>query len=241
MTERTWIIVGATSIIAEQFAHCAAQQGTHLRLVGRDEEQLYLIARDIELRYRVPCEAVIMDMTAADDQLAVILKSDSSQELDLFIAHSDFAGNDHLNDQSIARLVQVNITATILLIHAYWHIRQSRHHLLFLSSVAACRGRAKNSLYGASKAAVELYLQGLQQAATKSQHITIARLGFIDTRQTYGLPGVFYAAPPKDCARACWHAINNNKRLIYFPRFWRAIMAVITHIPFFLYKRMRSV
>ena len=99
-------------------------------------------------------------------------------------------------------------------------MKQKQHTILYLSSVAACRGRAKNSLYGASKTAIEIYLQGLQQAATKQQHITIARLGFIDTKQTYGVPGIFYAAPPKECAEACWKAIKRKKRLFYFPKFW---------------------
>ncbi|MBL7479045.1 SDR family NAD(P)-dependent oxidoreductase [Legionella bononiensis] len=240
MTVRTWVIIGATSIIAEEFAHCAAKEGNALRLVGRDQEQLNLIARDIELRYQVPCDIAIMDMTQPASTLLTVLKPDK-QELDLFIAHSDFTGNNHLTVESITQLVQVNILATTLLIQAYLDRCQSMHHLLFLSSVAACRGRAKNSLYGGSKAAIEVYLQGLQQSATKSQHISIARLGFIDTRQTFGLPGIFHAAQPKDCAKACWIAVNKNKRLIYFPNFWRAIMAVITRIPFFIYKRMGSV
>lgn len=237
---RTWVILGATSIIAEQFAHCAAQAGNHLRLVGRNEEQLNLIAKDIELRYRVPCELIIMDLTKPASKLPSILKP-GDLELDLFIAHSDFSGNDHLTNQAIAHLIQVNILSTTLLIHAYLQMKQSKHHLLFLSSVAACRGRAKNSLYGASKAAIEVYLQGLQQAASDNQHLTIARLGFIDTRQTYGLSGVFYAAQPKDCAIACWQAINKHKRMFYYPGFWRMIMAIITRLPFFIYKRMGKI
>jgi hypothetical protein len=85
---------------------------------------------------------------------------------------------------------------------------------------------------------VEVYLQGLQQAAGSSQHITIARLGFIDTHVTYGEPGIFYASPPKACANACWQALKTKKRTIYHPSFWQWIMSVITHLPFFVYKRM---
>lgn len=240
MTPRTWVILGATSIIAEQFAHCAAKAGNHLRLVGRDEEQLHIIAKDINYRFGVPCDVVLLDMTKPDSQLLSALKPET-QELDLFIAHSDFASNEHLSAQSIARLIQVNITTTVQFIHAYLQIAQSKHHLLFLSSVAACRGRAKNSLYGASKAAIEVYLQGLQQAATKEQYITIARLGFIDTRQTFGLPGIFYAAPAKQCAQACWQAITKHKRMFYYPGFWRGIMAIMTRIPFFIYKKMNTI
>lgn len=239
MTQRTWVILGATSIIAEKFAHIAAQAGHHLRLIGRQAEQLHLIAQDIQLRYHVPCEFFVVDMTAPETLPTVLNKCE--QELDLFIAHSDFTENEHLNPQSIQHLIQVNIHATTLLINAYLNKTQTQHHLVYLSSVAACRGRAKNSLYGATKACIEVYLQGLQQAASSNQQITIARLGFIDTRQTYGRPGIFYAGPPQACAQACWKALHKKKRLIYYPFFWRGIMAIISRIPFFVYKKMNSV
>jgi short-subunit dehydrogenase len=235
MTTRTWVILGATSIIAEHFAHLVAQSGDNLRLVGRDRSQLEIIAQDIQLRYQISCEIIIIDMAKQDSQLLTVLNS-KDQELDLFIAHSDFTENNNLNAQSITQLIEVNILATSLLIHTYLNMNQKKHNLIYLSSVAACRGRFKNSLYGGSKAAIETYLQGLQQAASENQNLLIARLGFIDTKQTYGVPGVFYAAPTQDCAKACWKALKQKKRLIYFPFFWRIIMGVVTRIPFFLFK-----
>ena len=237
MTQRMWVILGATSIIAEKFAHIAAQSGYSLRLVGRQEAQLNLIANDIKLRYRVACEVIVVDMFEETNKVLAILHEDD-YELDLLIAHSDFTDNEHLNTGTITHLIHVNILATTLLIHTYLKRQQSEYNLLYLSSVAACRGRAKNSLYGASKKSIEIYLQGLQQAAKENQHITIARLGFIDTKQTYGFPGIFYAASPTDCAKACWNALQHKKRMFYYPYFWRAIMAIITRLPFSLYKRM---
>jgi short-subunit dehydrogenase len=239
MTQRTWVILGATSIIAEEFAHCVATSGHHLRLVGREQEQLEVIAKDIHLRYKVPCNSVTMDMTEPADKLLTVLKQDDN-ELDLFIAHSDFTENRNLNPFSITQLIEVNILATALLIHSYLNSNQKHHNLLYLSSVAACRGRSKNSLYGASKAAIEIYLEGLQQTCSKEQNILIARLGFIDTKQTYGLPGIFYAAQPRDCAKACLKAIKRKKRKFYYPAFWRVIMAIITRLPFFIYKKSGS-
>ncbi|HHF7366629.1 TPA: SDR family NAD(P)-dependent oxidoreductase [Legionella bozemanae] len=240
MTQRTWVIIGATSIIAEKFAHIAAQSGHQLLLVGRQQTQLNLIANDIKLRYQTRCDVLVLELIEQVDTLVSTLKTKDG-ELDLFMAHSDFTDNDHLNDDTISHLIKLNILTTTLLIHAYLTRQQKEYNLLFLSSVAACRGRSKNSLYGASKASIEIYLQGLQQVASPNQHITIARLGFIDTRQTYGLPGIFYAAPPDTCAKACWKALRHRKRMFYFPSFWKMIMAIITRLPFFLYKKMGKI
>ncbi len=238
MSKRTWVILGATSVIAKEFAHLAAQAGHALLLVGRHQPQLAVIAADIALRYQVHCDVITADFAHDINQLIKILEH--HKNIDLFIAHSVMLNNDKLNSKNIAELVNVNITSTAQLIDAYWHKKQSEHRILFVSSVAACRGRAKNSLYGASKAAIEIYLQGLQQAASAKRHITIARLGFIDTHVTYGEPGIFYASPPRACAQACWKALKGNRHMIYHPFFWRFIMGVIRCLPFALYRKMRG-
>ena len=236
MKRRTWVILGATSIIAEEFARLAAQSGHALLLIGRDQQQLAIIAADITLRYHVHCDVITTDLSQNINPLIKILEH--AKNIDIFIAHSVMINNDKLSSDSITELLNANVTNTIQLIHAYWHKKQTEHRLLFISSVAACKGRTKNSLYGASKAAIEIYLQGLQQGASKSQHITIARLGFIDTHSTFDEPGIFYASPPSMCAQACWQALNMKKRVLYHPFFWRHIMGIITRLPFFIYKRM---
>ena len=207
-------------------------------MIGRNSEQLILISHDLELRYSIACNYLSCDFNHEIKELLILLDTIEG-EIDLFIAHSDFTDNQHLTVKTINHIIKTNILATTLLINHYLNLKQKKHHLLYLSSVASCRGRAKNSLYGGTKAAIEIYLQGLQQAASETQHICIAKLGFIDTKQTYGLPGVFYAAPPKACAKACWKAIKNHKRLIYFPKFWILIMLIIRSLPFFIYKKMK--
>ncbi|MGQ3888887.1 SDR family NAD(P)-dependent oxidoreductase [Legionella sp. CNM-1927-20] len=234
----TWVILGATSIIAEEFARLAGQHNHPLLLIGRDKEQLAIIAADLQLRYHVPCSFIVFDFTSNIEELIKILQ-ETKEELAFFIAYSDMTDNQSLNFSAIKTLVTTNVTSIVQLIFGYLQKEQSEHRLVFLSSVAACRGRAKNSLYGASKAAIEVFLQGLQQTKNKNRHITIARLGFIDTAQTFGMPGIFYASSPKKCAKVCWKASYSNKHLIYHPRFWRYIMAVITRIPFFIYKKLR--
>jgi len=237
MNIKNWIILGATSIIAQEFAHIAAHAGHELLLVGRNMQQLDVLAADIRIRYHVNCKILIIDF-AKDIQALLKILQHGKEEYALFIAHSLMINNQELNTQTITKLLDTNTVSTIQVIHTYLQRKQTQQHLLFLSSVAACRGRSKNSLYGASKAAIEVYLQGIQQAATRHQIITIARLGFIDTRLTYGEHGIFYASPPKSCAQACWKALRQKRRMIYHPWFWRFIMGMIIHLPFIIYKKI---
>ncbi|MFA5960175.1 MAG: SDR family NAD(P)-dependent oxidoreductase [Tatlockia sp.] len=237
MLKQTWVILGATSIIAESFALRAASADCDLLLVGRDSTQLAIIAADIQLRYQVKCEVLFTDF-AKDITALLDWMNEQAEEFNVLIAFSSLHENPNLNPEKIAELIHVNVQSTVAIIHAYLKKPQTEHRLIFLSSVAACRGRAKNSLYGATKAAVDTYLTGLQQAASKHCHITIARLGFIDTIQTFGKPGIFYASPPMACAKACWNASYNDKKRIYHPFFWRYILAILCSLPFFLYRKM---
>jgi len=237
MSKTTWLILGATSIIAKEFAHLVAQSGQNLILVGRNSKQLALMAADIRLRYAVNCEELWTDF-AADLSPVTHLFEQKKTELALFFAYSQILPNSALSHDNINDLLRINVISTTEIIHAYLLKPQKDHRILYLSSVAACRGRAKNSLYGASKAAIEIYLEGLAQAYGKNLQVSIARLGFIDTVQTFGQPGIFYASPPKACAKACWHAINKGKFRFYHPFFWRFIMGIISRLPHFIYNRI---
>ncbi|MBA2651870.1 MAG: SDR family NAD(P)-dependent oxidoreductase [Tatlockia sp.] len=238
MKTRTWMILGATSIIAEEFAQLAAQAGNSLLLVGRNASQLNIIAADLRLRYHVKTEVLICDF-GKDIRPLLSLFENNPDEIDMFIAFSSIIENSALNPKNIEALVTINIQSTVKIIQTYIVKTQAQHRIIFLSSVAACRGRAKNSLYGGSKALVETFLEGLEQASAGKLHLTIARLGFIDTAQTFGTPGIFYASPPKACAKACWRASYAGKRRIYHPFFWRFIMAIISRLPFIVYKKMK--
>ncbi|KTC68017.1 oxidoreductase [Legionella birminghamensis] len=238
MNKTTWVISGASSAIAREFGHLMASKGHPLILIARDAAELKIMAADYTLRYKIPCQTIVFDFSNDSRELCLQLFA-RQENLGLFLAHSLILENQELAYSDINLLTKVNITSTFEIIYGYLNKEQATHELIFLSSVAACRGRSKNSLYGASKAAVEVYLQGLQQSARPSQTLTIMRLGFIDTTQTFGKPGIFYASAPKDCARACYKAFSRKKRMSYHPFFWRYIMGVISNLPFIIYRRMK--
>lgn len=237
--KKRWVIIGATSAIAQAFARQVAADGFNLLLIARDSDELQTIAADCQIRYSVHCDSVCIDLEKDTRHLVNIL-SQHNDELYLFLAASSILENNALTSQNIDTMLQVNVLSLTQIIHVYWQKQQINHRIIFLSSVAACRGRYKNSLYGGSKALIEIFLQGLQQQSGKTQHITIARLGFIDTVQTYGKEGIFYAASPVECARVCYQANSRSKRQFYYPFFWRYIMWIIRHLPFAVYQRLKS-
>lgn len=237
MTKDCWIILGATSVIAEEFARIAASRGCDLLLAGRDQAQLQIMQQDLQIRYGIDCELIVIDFSKPDSRLEQRLKQ-AGRRYHLFIAQADMRTNSLLAAENLADFYQVNVVTTAQLIHRYLQIQQPYYRLVYLSSMAACRGRSKNSLYGGAKSAIERYLEGLQQTASKDLSLTIMRLGPIDTKHCYQQKGLFPLGQPKACAQACWQAVMGQKRSAYFPRYWQWLNPVISNLPFFIFKRL---
>ena len=108
-----------------------------------------------------------------------------------------------------------------------------------ISSVAGDRGRQKNYHYGSAKGGLTLFLQGLRNRLfAHSVHVLTVRLGFVDTRMTYGQQSPIPSADPSNIASAIYRAQQNREEDIYLPRFWRGIMGIIRSIPEWYFKRL---
>jgi decaprenylphospho-beta-D-erythro-pentofuranosid-2-ulose 2-reductase len=64
--------------------------------------------------------------------------------------------------------------------------------------------------------------------------------GFVRTRMTEGmkLPPALTADPTR-VARDIYHAVEKRKNVLYTLWMWRWVMAVIQHIPEFIFKKLR--
>ena len=91
-----------------------------------------------------------------------------------------------------------------------------------------------------SKAGLDAFLQGLRNRLHPAGvTVTTIKPGFVDTRMTYGQPGMFLVAKPEPVGRAIAKAVLKGRRVVYVPWFWRWIMEIIRSIPEFLFKRLK--
>jgi short-subunit dehydrogenase len=109
-----------------------------------------------------------------------------------------------------------------------------------ISSVAGDRAKQSNYVYGASKGALSLYLQGLRNRLFPAGvRVLTVKPGFVDTGMTYGMPGLPGLVSPETAARAIFKAIEGRKDIVYVPGFWRWIMLVLKLIPERIFKRLK--
>jgi len=136
---------------------------------------------------------------------------------------------------------QINTTSTIslLTIIANYFEREKKGCITVLSSVAGDRGRKNNYVYGASKAAVSTYLQGLRArlSATGVSVVTV-KLGFVLTPMTAHLSKSLLSADADTVGRRIYQVMKRPRSVVYIPGYWRWIMAVIRSVPESIFKRI---
>ncbi len=104
--------------------------------------------------------------------------------------------------------------------------------LCVFSSVAGERGRKPVVLYGAAKAGLTHYLEGLDHKfRARGLRTVCVKPGFVTTGMTVGLKPPPFAGTPEQVARRVLRAIDGGWPEVYAPAPWRWVMCIIRNLP----------
>jgi len=235
--ENNVLIVGATSGIARQVAQVYAARGATLVLAGRDRQALEQDAADLRVRHQAKVEVVVFDALSMDLAWLDDLRVDTA-----VLCHGMMLDNQaaRVDPQAHRRMIQTNYTSSALLLERLADQMAERGGgvIAVLSSVAGDRGRASNYCYGATKAALSAYADGLRGRLSGSGvHVVTIKPGPTATAMPRGMDQS-KMADPRRVARQIVHAIDRRKDIVYTPGKWRWIMAVIRAIPECIFKKL---
>lgn len=244
---KTILILGATSGMAQALAHQFAREKYHLILAGRDEEELQAMAQDLKIRHRVEVSVRGFDALAYDTHPSFFASCTGEEGAALagvvlaygYMTEQKMAQEDFAQARRMMEVNYVSAVSLLELAAAYFE-EQKRGFICVLSSVAGDRGRQSNYIYGSSKGALSVYLQGLRNRLFKAgvQVLTV-KPGFVDTKMTFGQPGMFLVAKPEDIAKSVSRAVQKGKHTLYTPSFWALILMVIKMVPETVFKRLK--
>jgi hypothetical protein len=240
------LIIGATSAIATACARLWAAEGSDFFLVARHADKLEITAADLRGRGAKNVVEHRMDATdvaAYPEMLEHCLKALGQIDVAL-IAHGTLPDQKACERDVNLALQEFanNGTSVIALLTLLANQFETQRcgSLAVISSVAGERGRPSNYLYGAAKAAVSTFSEGLQARLFKvGVHVLTIKPGFVDTPMTQGLnlPAALLAQPAQVAERIV-HGIAHKSSTLYTPGFWALIMWVIRSIPQPLFKRL---
>lgn len=243
-----WLIVGATSGVAKPLARMLAEKEKNLFLAARNVDQLEVLAADVRTRSGVNVETGHYDALETRDVdvfLDDVEKRTGALEGIVWAVGSlePEQRETEMNPEATRRAINVNFTAGALLLNAVAlrMEQQKRGKIVVIGSVAGDRGRAKNYSYGAAKAGLHAFAQGLRQRLSKHKvQVLTIKPGFIDTkmyRSTGQSSGPLVASPDK-VAKDIMNGIELGRDVLYTPWFWRFILLIVRHIPAKIFKRM---
>ena len=234
------VVLGGTKGIGRAMARLMVARGDRIHLLGRSPEDLERCARDLELRGPAgthvswsPCDlmAPLTFHPALEHAAAELGGFDT-----VVVTAGRFATQDHIEQdfELTADVLTADFTNTVLF------CERAREPLLaagggtlcVFSSVAGDRGRKPVVLYGAAKAGLTRYLEGLDHRyRAKGLRTVCVKPGFVRTSMTAGLPEPPFTADADRVAEIALRALDRGTPVVYAPRIWGAVMMVIRCLP----------
>lgn len=249
MPERTFpttvLALGATSAIAEATLRLLAERGIRFYLVARSREKLEVVAADLLTRGAKGVATFLMDLdnTAAHAEM-LAAAAQSLGTIDMALLAHGVLGDQKRSEASYSAaeaVLRTNFLSAVSLItwlaNYFEHTRQGT--LAVISSVAGDRGRRSNYVYGASKGALSIFLDGVRSRLDSAgvQVLTI-KPGFVATPMTAHLAQGPLFAKPAQVAQGIVKAIENRRDVVYLPAFWSPILLILRLIPRPIFKKL---
>ncbi|HEY3897667.1 MAG TPA: SDR family NAD(P)-dependent oxidoreductase [Chthoniobacter sp.] len=234
-----YLVLGATSTIARSLVLQLARRGDEFLLGARDVSEGQAVAADLAIRTGAQVLFEPLEATACSSHAAwmenAIGKLHGLDGVILCFGELPRQADVSVDWPGAQRVICVNFAAAVALLEpaAEFLERQRHGFILALSSVAGVRGRKSNYLYGASKAALTVFLEGLAHRLSPSGvRVKIALLGYVESRMSAGVPIPEPLRTTADAAaRKILRFLKSNAQSACIPWFWGPIMCAIRLLP----------
>jgi len=241
------VLFGGTSEIGQSIVSSLVQPGvSHVSLVCRDVDAGSAFAESLGDRFDDLSVGVVRFDAADHAAMGSIVDEvcDEGRDIDVaVIAQGVLAeGVDYFaHPEKVHEVMAVNATATISLLYALAERmrRQGYGRIVLLSSVAGVRVRKGNSVYGASKAAVDSLAIALDhELAGTGVSILVVRPGFVVSKMTAGMKKAPFSTTPDAVAKIVVGSVNASKTVVYAPSVLQYVFGVFRLLPQAVWRRL---
>ncbi|GIW85399.1 MAG: short-chain dehydrogenase [Gemmataceae bacterium] len=242
------LVTGASSGIGWELARQLALQGWKVALVARRKERLEELAQQIAT---AGGQTLVVPADVGQREQAEQAYRKVREQLgipDLVIANAGVGRptlvEPFVNLDDVEEMIRTNLLGVIYTLSAAIPdmLARRRGHLVAISSLAGYRGLPGESAYCASKAAVNVYLDGLRiHLRGTGVRVTTVCPGFIKTpmteNNTFYMPGLLDAP---EAARRILRAIQRGKKVYNFPWHVHLMVKLSRWVPDSLMQRFLS-
>tara|TARA_B100001564_G_scaffold341125_1_gene335429 strand:+ start:418 stop:1149 length:732 start_codon:yes stop_codon:yes gene_type:complete len=238
------LIIGAKSELGLELASLYARNNYNIYLAGRSIIDLEVKSNNLEKKYQIKSVLCELDVTDYESHQKFYESLEIKPTGVIYLAG-------YYPDPSLStskwsetyKTVEINYLGcmSILNIVANQFVKDRRGFIIAVSSVSGVRGRAKNYIYGSSKAGLIAYMSGLRNRLDKYNiNVLTVIPGYLNkansSKKDYSS---FLVSSSKNLANVIFSAQQNNKSIIYSSGLWRIIMFIIKIIPEYIFKKLK--
>lgn len=238
------LILGATSAIAEAVARRYAADGARFFLVARSAERLDAVASDLRARGAESVDQAVANLGPVAGHSALLDQAWTALGgVDIALLAYGVLPDQGLCERSwpaAADALQVDFVSPGALLHELANRLEPEGAgvICVIASVAGDRGRKSNYVYGAAKAGLAVFAQGLRhRLASRGVAVVVVKPGLVDTPMTAHLAKSRLAVSPARIAGAIQRGIARRAAVVYAPWWWRGIMGLVRAVPDRLFVR----
>jgi decaprenylphospho-beta-D-erythro-pentofuranosid-2-ulose 2-reductase len=245
---QTVLVLGGTSEIAvATVRRLARDRCRRVVLAVRDPEGAAALVETLRAAGLDEVHLIAFDARRPDSHAAVIEEAVGLLgDLDLVISAFGVLGDQAAFDAdpaSAAEAVAVNLAGAVSSgLAAANRLKEQGHGtLVVLSSVAGERVRAENLVYGATKAGLDGFAQGLGDALQGTgARVMVVRPGFVHTRMTEGREPAPFATTPEAVADEIAKGLAKGAEVVWAPPILRFVFSAMRHLPRPLWRKVSA-
>jgi decaprenylphospho-beta-D-erythro-pentofuranosid-2-ulose 2-reductase len=215
---------------------------TEVILAGRDRQRLEAAGKSLGR----PVEVAGYDAMETDSHQAFADRLCAGGVPDLVIAATGVLIGQERAERDVrlaATMIETNFTGHVTALLAFGEAMRSRGSgtIVVLSSVAAVRPRRFNSVYGATKAALDAFARGYADSLHGTGvRVLLVRPGFVIGKMTEGMAPAPLATTPGAVGVAVARALRGSTSVVWVPAPLVGLAAAMKLIPRPLWRRLKS-
>lgn len=209
-------------------------------LAGRDLAALEKVGDSLGCQVRT----LLFDASETSSHEASLDAAFADGDVDVVLAAFGILGDQQRAEDEPEHAVEIFRTnldgqVSVLLGAAKRLRRQGHGTIVVFSSIAGVRARRANFVYGAAKAGLDAFAQGLSDSLVGSGvGVMVVRPGFVIGRMTAGMDPAPMSSTPQQVGQAVAAGLREGRADIWVPSKLAAVAVVFRHLPRAVWRKM---
>ncbi|MEZ5239300.1 MAG: SDR family NAD(P)-dependent oxidoreductase [Microthrixaceae bacterium] len=239
------VLGGGSDIGRALVTRLASRRCRTVVLAGRPEDEMEPVAEAARRAGATTVETIHWEATDIESHDKVISEVfEAHGDIDLVYVPAGILGSQEAFDADpafAARAFEINTSGVVssCLVAARLMRAQGHGAIVLMSSVAGVRARKDNYVYGATKAALDAFGQGLGDALVdQGVRVMVVRPGFVHTKMTTGMEAAPFSTTPEKVAEAITDGLAKGSETVWVPGLLAYLFFVFRNLPRSLWRRV---